>query len=127
METEGGAITEEELCDASANDSTIAGLRKHLLHGFPRSANQCSAGIRPFYSFHHELSDVDVIVVRGSQAIVPTSLRTRYLELAHATHDGVVRTKQVLRSVAWWPHVDKAVEDLVRECDRCQTSDRLLS
>ncbi|KAG0714373.1 hypothetical protein GWK47_014286 [Chionoecetes opilio] len=122
VETDRGADTEGELCDASASDTTIMKLRENLLNGFPRSASQCTAEVRPFYQFQHELSNMDGIVVRGSQVIVPTSLRVRYLELAHGAHDGVVRTKQLLRSVTWWPRMDKAIEDMVRECNRCQTS-----
>ncbi|KAG0701943.1 hypothetical protein GWK47_002879 [Chionoecetes opilio] len=127
VETDEGAVTEGGLRDASASDTTVMKLRENLLNGFPRSPSQCTAEVRPFYPFQHELSNMDGMVVRGSQVIVPTSLGVRYLELAHGAHDGVVRTKQLLRSVAWWPRMDKAVENMVRECNRCQTSDRVLS
>ena len=35
--------------------------------------------------------------------VVPASLRKRVLELAHEGHQGIVKTKDCLRSKVWWP------------------------
>ncbi|XP_043211659.1 uncharacterized protein K02A2.6-like isoform X2 [Amphibalanus amphitrite] len=52
---------------------------------------------------------------------LPTDrLRGKVLNLAHEGHQGVVRTKQRLRSCVWWPGVDVDVERLVRSCHACQ-------
>ena len=117
----------QELRSEAGKDEEISALRNQLLKGFPRSAKYCSELVKPYFHFNHELHEVDGLIIRGEQqVIVPATLRDQYLRLAHCTHDGIVRTKQLLRSLAWWPRMDKAVEDMVRECAVCQSSDRVL-
>ena len=33
---------------------------------------------------------------------------------------GIVRVKRVAWSYAWWPGVDKDIEELVKACNSCQ-------
>ena len=54
--------------------------------------------IKPFESFRDDLSVYEGILLRGSRIVVPTSLQKRVLKLAHESHVGIVRTKQLLRS-----------------------------
>ena len=55
-----------------------------------------------------------------------SSFITRYPELSHTAHDRVVRTKQLLRGLAWWPGMDVQVSRLVGDCTYCQSSDTVL-
>ena len=52
--------------------------------------------------------------------MVPQKLRRRVLDLAHEGHQGIVKTKERLRSKVWWPGVDKEAEKKCRECLGCQ-------
>lgn len=127
MEEEGN-LTLDEVREASRNDPEVVALRHALLHGFPQRYKNCNKYSKPYYSLQHELSVSGELVVRaGSQLIIPSSLRSRYLELAHAAHDGIVRTKQLLRSLAWWPGMDAEVTRLVTDCKHCQSSDKVLA
>jgi transposase InsO family protein len=62
--------------------------------------------------------------MKNDRVVVPTELRGKLLRLAHATHPGVVRTKQRLRPFYWWPQMDKQVEEMVNGCMICQSSDK---
>ena len=42
------------------------------------------------------------------------------LDLAHEGHQGIVKTKERLRSKVWWPGIDKEAEKKCRECFGCQ-------
>lgn len=42
------------------------------------------------------------------------------LDLAHEGHQGIVKTKERLRSKVWWPGIDKEAENKCRECFGCQ-------
>ena len=88
-----------------------------------------SPDTKPFFQIRHELPvRADDVILRGSdRAVVPSVLKPDYLSLAHRAHDGVVRTKQLLRSLAWWPGMDKDVEATVLACNHCQASDKVLS
>ena len=53
---------------------------------------------------------------------MPRALRSRTLEIAHQGHQGIVKTKQLLRSKVWWPGIDKDTEKLVGDCLACQAT-----
>ena len=59
-------------------------------------------------------------MLRGTRLLIPTSLRRRVLDLAHKGHQGVVTTKQRLRTKVWWAGIDKQVEDRCKTCHSCQ-------
>ena len=75
---------------------------------------------RAYRMVWQELSVCDGMLLRGDRLVVPETLRGKVLDLAHEGHQGVVRTKQKLRSSVWWPGVDVDAERLVRSCHACQ-------
>ena len=125
----GSVLTEQEVRDASAADSEMEQLRRQIKTGWPSSAKACPPEVRAYFKVRHELSvRTDNVVLRGSQqVVVPGQLRQRYLELAHSAHDGIVRMKQTLRDLAWWPGITRETEELCRSCALCQSSDHVLS
>ena len=122
-------LSEDDVREASLLDDTLQQLRSVIAMGWPTSAKECSPDVRPYFPVRHELHvRPDAVVLRGAdRVVVPAALTDRYLQLGHRAHDGIVRTKQLLRSLCWWPGIDRAVTDLVKACDLCQQSDRVLS
>jgi hypothetical protein len=43
------------------------------------------------------------LLVKGTRIILPTSLRSHALSLAHEGHQGLVKTKRLLREKVWFP------------------------
>ena len=58
--------------------------------------------------------------MRGMRIVVPASFRKRVLELAHEGHQGIVKTKDRLRSKVWWPNMNSMVESHCKKCLGCQ-------
>ena len=54
--------------------------------------------------------------------MVPKSLQRRTVELAHQGHQGIVKTKALIRSKVWFCGIDKMVEELVQHCNVCQAN-----
>jgi rubredoxin len=52
--------------------------------------------------------------------VIPKTLRDRALDLAHEGHQGIVKTKERLRTKVWWVGMDKDSEKRVRSCHECQ-------
>ena len=50
----------------------------------------------------------------------PRSFRKRVVNLAHEGHQGVVKTKERLRSKVWWQGMDRDAERRCAECYGCQ-------
>ncbi len=61
-------------------------------------------------------------VMRGKRLVIPNSLQSRTLELAHEGHQGITKTKALLRSKVWFPRIDNMVEDAISKCIPCQAN-----
>ena len=67
-----------------------------------------------------ELSVHKGIILRGHRIVMPTSLRRRTINFAHIGHQGIIKTKRLLRSKVWFPNIDTMVEETIRACLPCQ-------
>ena len=78
--------------------------------------------ISVYLAVREEITRVNGVLLRGQRLIIPYSLRSRTIALAHRRHLEIVKTKQNLRTKVWWPKVDKQAEQHVKECLTCQIS-----
>ena len=68
-------------------------------------------------------SDNGNVLLRDNRIVIPASLRDRIITIAQQGHQGVVRTKQLLREKIWFPGIEyKRVEEKVSECIPCQAA-----
>ncbi|XP_055524178.1 uncharacterized protein K02A2.6-like [Wyeomyia smithii] len=75
---------------------------------------------KPFLPFKNELGCVGELLVRGDKLVVPTSLRSRMIDLANEAHPGESVMKRRLRERAWWPGMDKDITQCVALCEECR-------
>ena len=61
-------------------------------------------------------------LMRGTRIVIPQCLQRRVVNLAHEGHQGVIKTKKLLREKVWFPGIDKLVEECVANCIPCQAS-----
>ena len=73
----------------------------------------------PYYRKRNELSTQQHILFWQNRIIVPPPLRKQLLDELHVGHPGIVRMKAIARSYIWYPHLDKDIEDHVRNCLPC--------
>jgi hypothetical protein len=62
------------------------------------------------------------ILLKGNKIVIPQNLQTKTLQLAHMGHQGIVKTKSLLREKVWFLGIDKMVATLVQDCYECQMS-----
>ena len=60
-----------------------------------------------------ELCCYGQLLLHGTRLIIPKSLREQVFHLAHEGHQGIVETKNRLRSKVWWPKMDTRPKDFV--------------
>ena len=72
----------------------------------------------------HELSVVSTgdTILRDRRIVIPRSLRQQIIDIAHEGHQGIVKTKQLIRTKVWFPGIDAMVENTVSQCLPCQTT-----
>lgn len=56
-----------------------------------------NSNIVTFFRGLNELAVVDNLLLRQKRMVIPASLMTTMIGLAHETHPGIIRTKQRLR------------------------------
>ena len=59
----------------------------------------------------HELtlSTTHGITLKGTRIVMPTTLQQRVIDLAHEGHQGIVKTKKLLREEVWFHRVNNMV------------------
>ena len=113
------ALTREAVANATNIDDTLQQLIKSI-----RSVKFLDKeSLKPFRSVFKDLcvSD-DGIVLRGERLVVPQSLQSTCVDLAHKSHLGMLKTKRLLRSKVWFPGLDDLVEKKVKTCIACQAN-----
>ena len=119
------AVTREELVTTSRSDPQLQQLAEQIPRPWPGRYRDCPAApLRPFFWCREELGVVEDAVIRGDRLLVPVTLRQRLLAAAHEGHQERARTKQRIRQHFWWPGLDAAVEELVKSCGVCASSDK---
>ena len=71
------------------------------------------------------LKYTDPFHIHGSTVIsmvVPTMLQKRAVEIAHEGHQGIVKTKTLLREKVWFPGIDGMVKEAIQNCIACQAN-----
>lgn len=107
------AVTLQEVEQGSAKDEVIQDVFRSLEEG------AWTGDTREFKPFYTELCRVGNLLLRGDRLVIPESLRSRTLQIAHESHPGIEVMKRRLRLKVWWPRLDKDVEKYVKQCKCC--------
>jgi hypothetical protein len=62
------------------------------------------------------------ILLHDNRIVTPKELQMRVIDLANEGHQGIVRTKQLLREKVYFPGIDKLVEKTCKSCILCLAS-----
>ena len=79
-----------------------------------------SPDVQRYKQLKEEILVFNGLVLRANSFIIPTSLRNKAVDLAHQGHQGMVKTKQLIRDKVWFPGIENLVEEKVKNCLSCQ-------
>ena len=109
------AMTLQEIQAETEKDSTLQSLIKAI-----ETDRWTDPEILDYKRLKDELLVYSGVVLRGNRIVVPSKLRERAVELAHVGHQGIVKTKRLIREKVWFPGIDKMVKDKIDNCLACQ-------
>lgn len=113
-------VTAEIIALETAKDIVLSKVAHITQVGWPRSNHfKDDPSIVPFLKVKDSLSINSKCVMFGNRVVIPVTLRSKILQLLHAGHPGVVRTKLLARSVVWWPQLGVDIENLCNMCPSC--------
>ena len=111
------AIKQKEFLEAAWKDPELNDLRSHMI---ARPKARLPMSLRVYASVYDQLSmDENGTSLKAQKLVIPECLRERVVGLAHVGHQGMVKTKQLLRSRVWFPWIDAMVEQKVNKCREC--------
>ncbi|KAK3697503.1 hypothetical protein QZH41_002099 [Actinostola sp. cb2023] len=113
------AVTLQEIQDATAKDHTLQNLAKVIA---TQRWYEAGRDVCEYQQVKQELTVANGVILRGTRIIVPETLRQRMIMLAHSGHQGIVKTKRLLRDSVWFPGIDGMVEEMIKQCLPCQAA-----
>ena len=122
------ALTQEEIMIATKEDATLQAVVLALNTG--QWYNVQSSNVIDMATFNAlarvktdlTIANAGNTLLRGTRIVIPQSLQRRVVRLAHEGHQGIIKTKKLLREKVWFPGIDKLVEECVAECIPCQAT-----
>ena len=91
-----------------------------IQHGFPSVYTDTMGELQQFAKLRHNLSVDDHLVLYQARIVVPTAARSDVLARLHASHQGMVRTKQRARQTVYWPGLSNDIVKVIQNCQSCQ-------
>ena len=111
------AMTIHEVRIETQKDPTMQAVVKAI-----ETSNWSAPEVQEYIKIKQELAVHNGTILRGNRLVIPPTLRNKAVDLAHIGHQGVVKTKRLLREKVWFPGIDKLVEEKIKRCHPCQVS-----
>ena len=113
------ALSLVEIQEESILDRIICKIISRLKTG---TLNINDAAIKDYTKVVDQLSIAHDILLKGERMVIPPSLIKKVVRIGHDGHQGIVKTKQLLRSLVWFPNMGKIIEKHIAKCTSCQAS-----
>ena len=108
-------ITPKEGKRATEEDSLLQKVKAAVSNGRWKDSQ-----LSNFSPFKEELFVINGLILQGHRFVIPYKLKQRTIDIAHHSHQGIVKIKQLIRENVWFPGIDKLVEETVHSCIPCQ-------
>ena len=96
-------ISKSDFSESCTSDEVYTSVANYIVKGWPVDQHHIEKNLLPYYRIREELSLHEDIIFRGDRVVVPTDLQCGLVDKAHEAHQGIVRTKQRLRQLYWFP------------------------
>ena len=111
------AMTLDEIESESSKDELFSKISQCLkTNKWPAHDKTLS----PYFKIRSELSVYGNLLLRGSKLIIPHKLQESVLSILHETHQGIYRSKALLREKVLWAGISNGVKRLISNCGVCQ-------
>ena len=115
-------VTSEHIRQWTSKDPVVSKVKFMVQQGWQNSKE---TNLTPYQRRKNELSVHDGCLLWGTRVVVPPPGRARITQGLHEGHPGITRMKALARSFVWWPQIDNDLEELVKNCDDCQSTRHL--
>jgi hypothetical protein len=110
-------VSWRQLEDECKQDEEYQRVLSHIQSG---GSDPWPEGARGMAKYKDKLSTVGSVILFGTRAVIPVSLRSTVLDCLHSGHQGVTGMMSRVMSSVWWPRVN---EDVISKRQACQSCD----
>lgn len=101
-----------------SRDLVLLKVKDYTISGWPQHVSD--ENLKPYFKKRNELSVEQNCILLGNKVIIPKYLQKEVLDLFHEQHNGIVRSKMLMRSYCWWPNMTLDIEKYVSTCGICE-------
>ncbi|KAL0818832.1 hypothetical protein ABMA28_008152 [Loxostege sticticalis] len=101
----------------TSRDPILSRVLSFIVDGWPAEVE--IKELKPYFNRRKELYSELGCIMWGHRVVIPSTCRNKVIAELHDSHMGIVKTKSLARSYAWWPGIDEAVEAECRACVVC--------
>ncbi len=76
--------------------------------------------IKQFSKMRNDLCISGGLILKGTQIVIPATMRKRILADLHSGHQGIERTKRRARQTVYWPGINADIKNMIDTCEPCQ-------
>ena len=111
-------ISKNEILQEINKDPLLQNLRQMIRnHRF----NKKLLELKSFEKVFNQLSCTsEGLILKEEKLVIPSKFQDKIIQIAHEGHQGMVKTKQLLRSYVWFPGIKKKTETFINSCLACQ-------
>ena len=114
-------VTAEHIRAENLNDSVIKTIMGWINEtNWPKNGKGLDPVTKSYFDRKSELSVIQGCLMVGERVAIPEKLQRKVLIELHRGHSGIVRSKQLARSVVFWSGLDREIEKFVNNCEKCQ-------
>lgn len=112
-------ISVEQMLEAISKDDELTRVKKLIISKF-----KVKKELFAINNFRYILAELSIasngLILRNDLLVIPKSLQQQVIDYAHEGHPGMVLVKRLLRSICWFPGMDKQIDNTIRSCIACQ-------
>ena len=109
----------QEICEATAKDSTLRLLTNIVHEVRPRTIKDCPHSTLSYWYFRDEITCEDGILYKGTRLIMPKSERASTLKVLHVGHYAIDKMSLRVRETFYWPGITKDIRLTYHHCQIC--------
>ena len=112
-------VSVSQIWTQTAHNPNLSRVKEFVMNGWT-DIHTLSPEFQPFVTRELELSVQNDCLLWGSRVVVPPKLRDRVLQGLYNSHPGSSQIKNLARQYVWWPGLNQAIENTVKNCKVCQ-------
>ena len=109
----------EAFQQAFINNSEMWALANLIVTGWPEDIKEVPHPLCPYWQHRETLTIKDSVVLQGEALVIPPAKRERVLHQLHQFHQGITKSQLLMRGSFFWPGINKAIEEVVCQCEAC--------